>query len=99
METKIEYRVRPVTRYIVTRYEAQSDGVVETDGGSTQHGEFDDFNTAYAVGYALAKAEHDRLGWPLDDPRMKYPESAADLDAHQAELAVGAVRQSGMRLT
>lgn len=66
----IEYRVRPVTRYIVTRF-WNEDGVV---GGSSQHGEFDNHTTAYAVAYALCKQEHERLGWPLDDERIKYPE-------------------------
>lgn len=66
----IEYKVRPVTRYIVTRYE-------ETDnaGGSSFLGEFDRYETAYAVGYALCKDHHERLCFPIDDPRIKYPEA------------------------
>lgn len=67
---KIEYRVRPVTRYIVTRYEEDGRGA-----GSDPKGEFDNYETAYAVGYALCKEEHDRLGWPLDDERIQYPRS------------------------
>jgi hypothetical protein len=75
METKIEYRLRPVTRYIVTRFESEFDpsGRCASSGRSTEHGEFDNWDTAYAVGYALAKAEHDRLGYPLDDERIIYP--------------------------
>jgi hypothetical protein len=75
METKIEYRVRPVTRYVVTRYEQEYDptGRCESSGRSTQHGEFDNAETAYAVGYALCKAEHDRLGYPPGDERISYP--------------------------
>lgn len=37
------------------------------------HGEYDNADVAYQVGYALCKAEHDRLGWPIDDERIKYP--------------------------
>lgn len=79
----IEYRVKPVTRFIVTRYEQAQNG----SGGITARGEFDNFDTAYAVGYALAKAEHDRLGYPLDDMRIRYPEPiihASDCSLHNA---------------
>lgn len=69
MNEKIEYRVRPVTRYIVTRFEQGNFA-----GAVSQMGEFDNHDIAYAVGYALAKNEHDRLGWPIDDMRIKYPE-------------------------
>jgi hypothetical protein len=68
MKELIEYRVRPVTRYVVTRFEQ-----TPNTGGSSMHGEFDNADTAYAVGYALAKAEHERLGWPLSDERIRYP--------------------------
>lgn len=64
----IEYKVRIVSRYIVTRYEE-----TEHTGSSSVHGEFDNFDTAYAVAHALCKAEHDRLGWQIDDPRIRYP--------------------------
>lgn len=69
METKIEYRVRPVTRFIVTRYHKSGDA-----GGVDTLGEYDNHETAYAVGYALCKAEHERLGWPIGDERILYPE-------------------------
>lgn len=65
---KIEYRVRPVERYIVTRYKG---GIASS--GIEGRGEFDNFETAYEVAYALCKAEHDRLGWPLGDERIQYP--------------------------
>nr|WP_029924411.1 hypothetical protein [Ochrobactrum sp. UNC390CL2Tsu3S39] len=67
--TKIEYRVVPVTRYIVTRYHEEGRGA-----GCEHRGEFDNQQTAYDVGYALAKAEHDQLGWPVGDERITYPE-------------------------
>lgn len=80
METKIEYRVRPVTRYIVTRYEEESTGIAGqpiTGASSTQYGEFDSHKEAYNVGYALCLAEHQRLGWPPGDERIRYPDVEA----------------------
>lgn len=78
MLSKVEYRVVPITRFQVTRYEEGVDD--ETDGaprgnycGCSQQGEFDNQTVAYEVAYALAAAEHQRLGWPLDDDRIKYP--------------------------
>lgn len=73
---KIEYRVRPVTRFIVTRYH----GGVE-HGCSGTRGEFDNADTAYEVAYALCNAEHCRLGWPLGDERIKYPQHPNMADA------------------
>lgn len=66
---KIEYKIRKVERYIVTRYEA-----AERKAGSQVFGEFDRADTAYEVAYALCRAEHDRLEWALDDERIRYPE-------------------------
>lgn len=66
---KIEYRVKAVERYIITRYEEDETGssVVERGMHSSPH-------IAYEVAYALASAEHQRLGWAFDDPRIKYPD-------------------------
>lgn len=74
MKELIEYRVREVPRYIVTRYEEEHTGD-KCSAGSSVHGEFDNFDTAYAVAYALCKAEHDKLGWPPGDERIQYPHS------------------------
>lgn len=67
---KIEYRVRPVTRFIVTRFH-------ETDGGRTggteTKGEYENYDVAHEVAHALCKHEHAELGWPLDDDRIRYP--------------------------
>ena len=71
---KIEYRVRPVGRYIVTRYEREVHEDGTCSGGCSSLGEFDNAETAYQVGYALAKAEHERLGWPIADERIIYPQ-------------------------
>lgn len=69
MTEKIEYRVRTVTRYIVTRYEqSENTGAVQTKG------EYDSPSVAYDVAYALARAEHERLGYPPGDMRIIYPE-------------------------
>lgn len=67
--TKIEYRVRPVTRYIVTRYEQDNEG----GASNSQMGEYDNQQVAQEVGYALCKAEHGRLGWAPGDTRIIYP--------------------------
>lgn len=79
---RIEYSVRPVTRYIVARFESEID---EEDGrgsmGSEGRGEYDNEHVAYEVAYALAKADHDRMGWPLDDERIQYPEPPTTGDA------------------
>jgi hypothetical protein len=80
---KIEYRVRPVTRYVVTRYEEH-----ETVGNCGQMGEFDNERVAYEVGYALCKAEHERLGWPVADDRIQYPQPILRLD-HNPSRFVG----------
>jgi hypothetical protein len=67
---KVEYRVISVTRYAVTRYEEG-----EQSAASRQVGEYGNAEMAYEVGYALAKAEHQRLGYPPGDERIQYPEN------------------------
>ena len=66
----IEYRVKPVTRYIVTRFESREND----SGGVRSLGEFPTYQQAYDVGYALAKSEHEQRGWEPGDMRMRYPE-------------------------
>ena len=68
---RIEYRVRPVTRYIVTRWEEGDDG---RSGSVCDRGEYDNAHVAHEVGCALAKADQDRLGYPPGDMRIIYPE-------------------------
>lgn len=85
MTSKIEYRVRPITRYIVTRYE---ENLQSGAAGSVQCGEYDNVNTAYAVGYALCAKEHNDLGLPLDTPLLRYPDRPdIPLDADPRPLA------------
>lgn len=73
----VQYRVREVKRFIVTRYEHEvhESGMESGSSGSQQlTGEYPNWDTAYAVGYALCKAEHERLGYPIDDMRIQYPQ-------------------------
>lgn len=75
----IELRVRPITRYIVTRFERS-----ERTGSSTQVGTYDNAQTAYEVAYALARAESERLGLPPGDMGVIYPEHPDTLNARPA---------------
>ncbi len=77
---KIEWSVRPITRYQVVRYESRSTYVASGNiaqgssaGGSSQHGLFDNAETAYEVAYALAEADRVRHDFPLGDGRIQYP--------------------------
>ncbi len=70
---KIEYRVRPVTRYVVTRWYDLGNA-----RGCEPKGEFDSPGIAHEVAYALAKDEHGRLGWPPGDERIQYPRREGD---------------------
>lgn len=67
---KVEYRIRETKRYFVTRFEESDEG---RSGSSSSFGEYDNADTAFAVGSALCKAEHERLGWPVGDERILYP--------------------------
>ena len=78
----IEYRIKPVTRYSITRYERRVTGDEKAQSSSVcGRGEYDNAETAYEIAYALAKADHEREGWPLDDPRIQYPRHPRDEDA------------------
>ena len=84
--TKVEYRVRQVERYIVTRYhEIDGRAGLETIGEYAQH------TVAHEVAYALCKAEHQRLGWEAGDERIKYPNqfpvNGPDIDSEKLAVA------------
>lgn len=66
---KVEYRVKKREVHFITRY-------VEIGKSSSvnQMGEFSDPNMAYEVAYAMAKLEHQKLGWQPGDERIVYPE-------------------------
>jgi hypothetical protein len=66
----VEFRVRKVERYIVTRYEHNG-----RSGGVATIGEYASEDTAMAVGYALCKAEHERSGEPIGSMKFIYPET------------------------
>ncbi len=69
----IQYRVRPITRYVVTRFESHDDGNGRESGGSSERGQYDNAQIAFEVASALCKAEHDAAGTPPDDPNFIYP--------------------------
>lgn len=78
MPTRIEYRIRPVTRYIITRYESTyvdfgGGNMAGNTGSCEERGEYDNERVAYDVAYALCRLEHDKSGAPLDSPDFKYP--------------------------
>lgn len=81
---KVEYKVRPVTRFIVTRYKSETyppESKLGSTGTSEVKGEFDNFKTAHAVAYALAKQEAFNLNLsPLDDTVI-YPDFVAKTQA------------------
>lgn len=71
----VEYRVREIKRFTVTRHEMHVDSKgLESCGANRQIGSaYDNFETAYAVAYALCQKEHQDLGYPVDDQRIQYP--------------------------
>lgn len=64
----VEYSVRKITRYIVTRYHEN-----DCRAGSEGKGEFDNEDAAHEVAYALCRAEHEASGEPTDSPNFIYP--------------------------
>lgn len=77
----IEYRVKRVERFIVTRY--QQDEGLPTASIRQIGKEFDNFETAYEVGYALAKGDQERLGLHPGDDGVIFPSGALE-DARAA---------------
>jgi len=71
---RVEYRLRPVTRFIVTRYQNLGGG----ECVSSQLGEYSNADAGYDVAYALCRAEHERLGYPPGDLRIQYPRRLSD---------------------
>lgn len=77
---RVEYRVKLVTRYVVTKFEADVEpegyGSAGTQKVKQVSGEYPNWDMAYAVAYALCKADHQRLGYEPCDMRIQYPVSA-----------------------
>lgn len=72
----VQYRVKEIKRYIVTRFERDvAPGSDKEAAGCSQLGEYPNWDTAFAVGYALCKAEHAQLGYEPGDMRIQYPVS------------------------
>lgn len=80
MTREIEYRVRPVTRYIVTRYHSDTDG---GPSGVETIGEFDNLGRADVVGAALANSEQGASFATIEDRR----EPIGIFTAHTSEEA------------
>jgi hypothetical protein len=78
---KVEYKVRAVPRYVVTRF--YDDG---QSAGSEVKGEFDNEEMAREVAYALCKDEHQRLGYLPGDMRIQYPKPFGMEEALVAEI-------------
>ncbi len=70
----IEYRVKRVERFIVTRHEDTGTTVATRQIGK----EFDHFETAFEVATALARAEQERLGLPPGDGGVIFPNAEND---------------------
>lgn len=73
---KVEYRVKSVTRYIVTRFEEESHDDGSESGGCEGFGEFNNFVSAYKVAFGLCKSEHDEFGVDRKDGEFIYPSPA-----------------------
>lgn len=69
-DTKLEYRVKRITRYVITRHEEDLSGRC---GSTVEKGTYDNADVAHEVAYALCKQDHERLGYPPGDERIKYP--------------------------
>lgn len=82
----IQYQVREIKRYVVTRYHETAGGQT---GGTSTKGEYDNEKVAYEVAYALCKAEHDAAGTPPDDMGFVYPKDPASKLAAQAFMLTG----------
>lgn len=67
----IEYRVREIKRYIVTRFDGGSEDVPAQS--CTQIGEYASGETAYQVGYAMCRQEHIKSGEPVGSINFIYP--------------------------
>ncbi len=80
---KTEFSVREVTRFIVNRYDASTDG---NTGQVVTKGEFDNRDVANEVAYALACEETLRLGLSPDDARVQYPKKYEGHPAIPKEL-------------
>lgn len=87
---QIEYRVRPVTRFVVTKCTQDED----RSGSVGTCGEYDNADVAYDVGYALAKADADRFGLPPGDASVMFPARLDLAEVSGGLRTVGALREA-----
>lgn len=71
----LEYRVKPVTRYVITRYYAIENESGDCSGSTETRGEYDNADVAWEVAYSLCEREHRLMGplSPENEHRIKYP--------------------------
>lgn len=72
MSKVIEYRVRPVTRYVVTRFHSEGEGPVRGMAGCETCGEFDNMERANTVAHALHASEPGSTYARLVDPGFAH---------------------------
>lgn len=75
----IEYRLKRVERFIVTKHEDHG----ETSSSRQVGKEYDKFDTAYEVAAALARSDQDRLGLAPGEDGVVFPSQSIE-DARQA---------------
>jgi hypothetical protein len=76
-----EFRVRPVTRYIVTHFQSEELPDGSCSGGSRSYGEFDNLAAAEAVGLALHRATDGSTFQTLANSPLREDDSIAWSDA------------------
>jgi hypothetical protein len=76
----IEYRIKRVERFIVTRHERSDDPKIAGPNGVVRQmgREFDNFETAYEVGYALARQDQEKLGLMPGDDGVIFPSNSLE---------------------
>lgn len=67
MSELIEYQVRPLIRYAVTRYEEEGNCA-----GSSSFGVFDNYDAAHQSALAMAEKDRTDKGWEKGDERLAY---------------------------
>ena len=72
---KVQYQVRTVSRFVVTRYEESDDA---RTGASETRGEYDNADVAFEVAYALCKSEHDASDEDVGSMNFIYPTRVPD---------------------
>lgn len=91
MTKTVEYRVRPVTRYIVTKFAAEEIAPGCGAVGSSVIGEFENQKRAVLVSEALSRQDGHPVKWePMDEQPTALPGGPyvpGDYVAHEAVFA------------